>query len=191
VRYVTLRELHLALGTFAAPFLLVYAVSALQMAHPALRFGASEERSWEVALAPGTRDPVAVHEALRGGHDVRGDLVSSRIEGSALLLEVARPGRRYAIEVDAASGRVRVSETVETLTRLLNRLHHARGLSHREPAAAAWGAAVVGVSFGLLGLVASGAWMGWLRPRERRVGLAVFGASTAFALALLAAIRLG
>lgn len=190
MKYRTLRDLHLAIGAFCAPFLLVYAVSAVQMAHPRLTFPESRERTWETTLAPGERDPSAVREALRARHYVRGELLSQRAQDGVLHLAVARPGRRYAIELETATGAVRVRETVSTPAFLLNRLHHARGLWNREPVANAWGAAVVVVSLGLLLLTLSGVWLWLERPKERRVGLAVLGTSTLFALALVVAIRL-
>lgn len=188
--YRWLLDLHLAVAAFCAPFLLLYAVSAVQMAYPRLTFPEKIERQFETTLAPGTSDPVAVHEALRASHDVRGELKESRSEAGVLHLRVVRPGRRYAIEVEAQSGRVRVREDVSTPAHLLNRLHHASGLSNREPVANAWGAAVVLVSAGLVALVTSGLWMWLERPKERRVGLLVLGASVTFALGLLVAIRL-
>jgi len=190
VKYRTLRDLHLAIGAFCAPYLVLYAVSAVQMAHPRLTFPERRELAWEARLPNGERDPRAVHEALRASHDVRGELTSHRSENGVLHLAVARPGRRYAIEVDAATGAVRVKETLSTPAFLLNRLHHGSGLWNREPVANAWGAALVAVSLGLLALVAGGVWLWLERPKERRVGLVVLGTSTLFALALLVAIRL-
>lgn len=190
VKYRLLRDVHLAIGAFLTPYLLIYAVSALQMAHPVLTFGKPAERTWEATIAPGATDPLAVRETLRASHDVRGELRTSRIEGGVVHLGVERPGRRYEIEVDTETGRVRAKEVVSTASRLLNRLHHARGLWNREPVANAWGGAVALVSAGLLGLLVSGVWLWLERPKERRAGLLFLGTSVTFALALLASMRL-
>lgn len=188
--YRWLRELHLAVGAFAAPFVLLYSLSALQMAHPRVAFSGSVKSQWKTTLAVDLANPATVHERLRASHDVRGELIESHSDAGTLHLSVVRPGRRYAIAVALQSGHVSVQEEKANVSGLLNRLHHASGLWRREPTANAWGVAVVLVSIALLVLVATGVSMWIGRPKERRVGLIVSGTSLVFALGLLAAIRL-
>ncbi len=184
-----LRELHLALGVFVAPFALLYATSALQMAHPRFAGGAPTTRIWETTLADRPDDPVAVHEALRAAHDVRGELVERSASAESLQLRVVRPGRRYQILVTRESGLVRVTEERASLAGLLNRLHHASGVWKREPAANAWGFAVVLVSTALPVLVVTGSLLSGVRRRERRAAAIVLTASLVVAIGLLISIR--
>lgn len=193
VSYRVLRDLHLALAAFLAPFVLLYVVSALQMAHPRLGQRVPfTKQTWETTLPGATQlaSPEAVLDALRASHDLRGELLESAHAGGTTTLRVARPGRRYTIEVEAATRLAKVSEEISSATFLLNRLHHASGLGNREPAANAWGVAVLLVCVGLVALVASGILMWLERPKERRVGLAIFATSLVLGLALMISIRL-
>jgi hypothetical protein len=183
-----LRDLHLALALFASGFLLVYAVSALQMAHPRLAPRGRSTAEAEVTLAAGA-DARAVEAELRARHGVRGELEAAGAVDGALRLRFVRPGTEVIAEVEPASGRTRLRTTRADFFRYLNRLHHAAGLSHADTATNAWGVAVAVVSASLLALAGSGLYLGWQLRRERRAGAVTLAASLATTLLLMALLR--
>jgi hypothetical protein len=183
-----LRELHLALGLFGSGFLLVYAVSGLQMSHPRLAPRSDTVLEAEVELAPGA-DARGAEAELRARHRVRGELAAAEPRDGTLRLRFVRPGTVVEAEVESASGRTRLRTTRGDFSRFLNRLHHAAGLGHTDAATNLWGAAVLVLSVSLLALVASGLFLWWQLPRERRAGAVTLAASLGTTALLIALLR--
>ncbi len=73
---------------------------------------------------------------------------------------------------------------------MLNDLHHTYGLWEGPWSARLWGGLAAVTSSALLVLAGTGVLMWWRRPRERRLGLVVIGASLLWGGGLLAWVRL-
>jgi hypothetical protein len=105
--YRWLRNIHLILGTFSFLFLMMYAVSAVQMAHN--RWFSSKPTVTEIELAVGAgQTPRAAAQALMQQHGMRGELggVKQSPEGSSF--RITRPGTVYEVVYNQAAGKAKV-----------------------------------------------------------------------------------
>jgi hypothetical protein len=185
--YKTIRTIHLICGLLSLPFLLMYGISAVQMAHskwftmkPAIT-----ERS--VTVPPGL-DARAVVRHLRT-QDIRGDVSQIKETPTGVNLRVTMPGTVHEISTDRAANTAKIKTSVAGALGMMNRLHHMAGLYHEYGPLNIWGMAVAVVSVALIGLGATGLWMWWLRRQERTAGLVLLAANLIFSLVVLAALR--
>lgn len=183
--YSWLRNLHLVFGLLSLPFLLMYAVSALQMAHSKwIKINpVVSERS--LKLSPAISDS---RELLRLSA-VKGDLRSVQAAGGKWELRVQFPGTVHEVSYDAATGIARVKTSKYGVLGMLNRLHHAGGLWPAYLPLKLWGIAVGIVSISTIGLALTGLWMWWLRKQERAAGLVLILSNLIFAIVVLVLIR--
>lgn len=187
--YRTLRSIHLLLGVGSAAFLLMYGISAVQMAHSSwfrMKPGIHEQR---VAVTPRINDARLLARTLMDRDLVRGDLQQAATTASGVTLRVVRPGTVSDVSYDAASGAATIKISRAGFLGMLNRLHHAAGLYHEYGLLNVWGWAVALVSGLLIALGITGVWMWWLRRQERTAGLVLLIANLAFSLTILALIR--
>lgn len=188
--YKTIRTIHLLVASFSLPFLLMYALSAVQMSHTTwftLRPAVTEQ---QLALSPGAGDAREIaREVVSRVPAARGELTNVRQtpRGSAFRLVV--PGTVNDVDYDRATGAVKIKTSVAGFMGMLNRLHHAAGLHHETPALNAWGAAVAIVSLGLLLLGATGIYMWFTRRPERLIGCVLVALNLVVAAVLLFAMR--
>jgi hypothetical protein len=187
--YPTLRTIHLLCGAFALPMLLMYAVSAIQMAHT----------KWFV-MKPVTFDStIQVQTSFSDGRllarhimekqNVRGQIMSVKATPSGFDVRITVPGKVHEIKYDRAAGVATLRTSVAGFMGMLNRLHHAAGLWHEYVPLRIWAILVGAVSFATLGLATTGIWMWWLRKQERATGLILLGANLAFSIVILALLR--
>jgi hypothetical protein len=188
--YPSLRTIHLLCGAFALPALLMYGLSAVQMAHskwfsmkPAVA-----ERS--VSLQAGCADARQVASRLMASHDIRGEINSIEQTPGGFNIRVAVPGTVHEIHYDRATGAVRIRTSVAGFMGMLNRLHHAAGVPRDYLPMSLWGVLVAMVSAATLGLGVTGIWMWWMRRQERRWGLVLIVANVVFTLAMLTTMRM-
>lgn len=179
--YRVLRNLHLLFGVAALPFLLMYAVSAVQMAHskwfnlkPVVTLGTPTD------VPAGLTDAAAVAAELQLRGDVRGKLPKFR---------VVVPGVVHDVTYVASTGSVTVSTSRSPFLGVLNRLHHAAGLWPTWVPLKWWGVAIGAVSLCVVGLAITGIWMWWVRKQDRVIGLVLLGGNVVFALVVLGLIR--
>jgi hypothetical protein len=189
--YAVLRNVHLAAGLFAAVFVVVYALSAAQMAYrlaPAGERGDSRrvvEIPAEVALEA---RPLALWLMRR--HGLHGNLVEVAERRGAATLRIARPGAVHRVEVDRGRRRATVvSERVGAVA-MLQRLHESGGFGNDHWALDLWGGLLAAVSLALLTLAATGVTMWFLRHRRLRFGVPLFLGTLAAGAALLTLVRL-
>jgi hypothetical protein len=181
MRYGTLRTVHLLCALVSLPWLLMYAVSAVQMAHPKW-FNTRAAQSTSTLNLPAnltTAEDVARQAHLRG--DIRGKFPKFRVLTPAMAHEVSyTPGTGLTT---IANSRAQVP------LGMLNRLHHSAGLWPNYGPLKLWGAAVGFVSLAVVGLAITGIWMWWSRRQDRVVGAILIGTNLVFAMAVLILIR--
>ncbi|HET8549390.1 MAG TPA: PepSY-associated TM helix domain-containing protein [Bryobacteraceae bacterium] len=185
--YKTLRTIHLICGALSLPFLLMYVVSAVQMAHskwfsikPAV-----EERHVDIPQGLDARQ-LARNLTAKG---IRGELSQIKATPGTLTFRIVVPGKVHEISTDRASNTARIKTSTAGALGMMNRLHHAAGLYHDYIPLNIWGLAVTIVSLSLVGLGATGLWMWWLRRQERITGILLVAANLVFTVAILAALR--
>lgn len=180
--YRWLREIHLALGVFSFGFLVLYAVSAVQMGHFNVPVRRSEAK---VRLPAGLADARAVAGHLR----LRGVLRQIEPDGAALHLRLEKLGTVHSITYFPDRGEAVVRTEDRGVLGVLNRLHHTAGFWHESPALKAWGVFVAIVSAALILLALTGIYL-WAKLRnERKAGALILAAGLAYSLTLIALIR--
>jgi hypothetical protein len=189
--YRTLRNTHLLLGLFGLAPLVMYSISALQMAHdtwfPSLR-PAVTQRALKLDREIGSARTLAT--LLMREHGMRGELRNARETSTGYELEIARPGTHFTVAYDRATGEARVKTARGTTLGLLNRLHHLAGFWHGDLALNAWGALVAFISVALIVLGLTGIYLWFTIHSERLAGGILLAATLAFSLTLLVAIRM-
>jgi hypothetical protein len=188
--YQTVKALHRLLASIILPFLLMYGISAVQMAHGTWFDTKPTIREWRLSLSPGVTDArVVAREISVRAPDVRGELTGVQTGASGMTFRVVRPGTVHELTYRQASGEIQVKTTVSGVVGMLNRLHHAAGLWHQPIAMKAWGLVVGVVSAMLLLVGASGVYMWFLRRQERLSGAVLLAANLLVVITLLGMMR--
>ena len=187
----SLRTLHLVLGLFAGPFLLVYGISAVQMAHSDW-FSITERTSFsrvtiQPAEAPGPR--VLANLLMRRGV-VRGELrdVTSTPDGFAFT--IYRPGTQQRVDYSAAKSSASIQTRTSTFLFLLNRLHHIAGFGNGYAPLNLWSVSMAVMSIILLALSATGVYLWIHEHRDLRIGAILLILSVAIGVPLIVWMRL-
>jgi len=184
--YRTIRTLHLILGLVSSLFLLLYAVSALQMAHrvklhPTIT---QEDISLPAGLAP---RPVALQLMKTRGID--GEMGAVQTNAAGFRFNVTRPGAQWTVTYQPASGQAHLHTERRDFLGMLNRLHHLNGLRHDDLTLTAWGWALAIVSVFLIALGLTGVYLWFRLHNERRIGTILLAANLFISLLLMVMLR--
>jgi hypothetical protein len=187
--YSNLRTIHLLAGAFALPALLMYGVSAVQMAHNrwfTMKPAVSEA---DEAIAAGYADGRALVRDLMARRSLAGEITSVEATPAGFTARIAVPGTVHDIRYDRTTGRTHIRTSVAGFMGMLNRLHHAAGLWHNYMPMKMWAVLVALVSLATVVLGATGIWMWWMRRSERTWGLILIAANLAFSVTVLWMMR--
>ncbi len=184
--YKFIRNTHLILGMASVLFVLLYAISAAQMAHQIrLTPQVAEE---DVMLGPGlAARPLA--DALMKERGYSGELGQTQMTPNGFRVQIARPGTLYAVNYNRTSGMAHVRRETRSFMGMLNRLHHQHGLHHADGVLNAWGWALLIVSVGMIFIGATGIYLWFKMHKERAIGAALLAANVVISLGLLAILR--
>ena len=183
--YQKLRNVHLSTALFCLAFLLMYGVSAVQMAHRRWWPVAERVTEWSVRLPAGITDARVAARALA----IRGELPAIRISPGALRFRQVRPGTVHQVEYSAATGEAKVRATDAGFAGMLNRLHQVQGMWHGYPLLNVWSAVLGIVSLGLLVMGGTGLYLWFRNHSERWIGVVLLGAGGGLALILIVWMR--
>jgi len=190
--YSAVRTVHLVLASIALPFLLMYGLSAVQMSHDGWFNMKPAVTERALSLTPGLDDARAIaRDVMEHAPDARGELASIQATPSGTSLRIVIPGTMHEVRYTRATGAATLKTNVGGVMVMLNRLHHAAGLSHTVTAINVWGALVAIVSCILIAVGLTGLWMWFLRRSERVLGVVLLGINLAFALVMIVLIRRG
>src|SRR2546425_11024755 len=105
--YKLLRNTHLLTGLFASLFLLMYGVSAVQMAHNKWFDNKPAVIDSQAALAAGMTDDRAGARELMDHHGIKGDLAQERNNS----FRIARPRTAYEVthSLETATEKIRTN----------------------------------------------------------------------------------
>lgn len=187
--YPSLRNLHLIFGLLAVPFVLVYSVSAIQMAHMGRLNMISSVRESTLALAPGYDNSRLLAAELMNAYGLKGELTRVQATPESMSLRISVPGTVHEVSYKIATGEANVKTTVSGFLGVMNRLHHAAGLWPAYGPLRLWGGAVLLLSLVMVGLGVTGIWMWWLRRQDRALGLLFISANVLVSLVLLILLR--
>lgn len=199
VLYHRTRDLHMYIGLFLSPFVLVYAASAVLLNHAYLPWGG---QTAPLIAAPATRvdvrdsdDGLAVARRVRAQLGIRGEIgYVSRKQGSTRLnFPIETPGHVTRVRVDLATG-------IATLERQSTGVWDAAISLHVTPGPhnvkfrgnwvfmRLWGWVADATVYLLLFLSATGIYLWTVLKAQRRAGLMFLGAGAVSFVALVAAI---
>ncbi len=192
--YKIFRDIHLALGLFAAMFLMLYGVSALQLSVrtifdriaptvatievPAERLGADIE------------SPEKIRAWLRAKDLASGELGSVETSSTGLGFDVYRPGSWWKVSYRRGAPMLKIEQLESHWLIFGVELHDQSGIFHEEAGLQAWGWLVLVMSLATLLLAGSGLVLWFQRNKERRVGGIILVSSVVFTCALMVFIRL-
>jgi hypothetical protein len=198
--YAWTRDLHLYLGLFVCPFILLFAVSTLLLNHPRPPAPAAASASTPLKQpipidVPLEADTLEQAKNILRQLNLTGeiDYVRHQAREERLLIPVMKPGELTKIEVDLRAKTATVERHDQGLAAALIYLHKMPG-PHNVKLRGNWfymrcwavlaDAVVYVVSF----LTVSGLYLWWKLGAERKVGWALLAAGVVSAGALVAAI---
>jgi hypothetical protein len=198
--YTATRDLHLYVGLFLCPFILVFAVSTMLLNHPkALIAGgvvanATPGASIPIDVPP---DPGSLEQAkailsqLRVTGEI--DYVRHNAKAGRLTIPVTKPGETARVEVDLRAKTATVERQQPGLGAALTYLHKMPGPHNVKFRGnwlymVWWKIAADAVVYGTLFLTVSGLYLWWVLKAERRLGWALLGAGFFSVVALVGAI---
>ncbi len=184
--YGKLRNTHLILGLLSIPFLLIYGISAVQMAHK-LDVG-RQLAAAEFSVPPGLQ-PRPVAKLVMDKQNYNGEFGGLENTPGGFRFTITSAGAQYQVFYISKLGRVRVRSTSVGVLGVLNRLHHFHGLKNETWPRNAWGVVLACVSVILLFLGISGIYLWFNLHTERSRGLWLLTANLCVAGTLIAALR--
>jgi hypothetical protein len=188
--YKNIRTIHLLLASLSLPFLFMYGISAVQMAHGKWFTSTPSTRESEIKMGSGIEDARAVaREITATVPAIRGELTSVHATATGVDFRLVLPGTVHEVGYDSARGEAQVKTSVAGVAGMLNRLHHAAGLWHEPLTLQVWGTAIAVVSAMLLLLGATGVYMWFARTTERRTGILLLTLNAVVVFVLLAVMR--
>ena len=183
--YKKVRDVHLHAALLCLPFLLMFAVSGLQMAH----------RRWFPTQTQVTSTTVQLPSGLPGAREaarllaLRGELSAIATSGGTTSFRIAGPGTSHQVEYNSSTGVAMVTTTNSGFTGTLNRLHQLQGTWHNFTLLNIWSGVLGFVSFGILLVGLTGLYMGFRNRRDRWIGLVLVIAGSGLALILIVWMR--
>lgn len=198
--YTWTRDLHLYLGLFVCPFVLVFAVSTISLNHPGWFRPelASESAARETGIAVAVPDGLGTLEQAREilrQLNVTGEIDYVRHSGREprLQIPVTKPGERIQVEADLRAKTAVVERRRQNLSDALRYLHKMPGPHNAKVRGnwiymAWWRLLADATVYGVLFLAASGLYLWWILKAERKIGWALLGAGFLSATLLVAAI---
>lgn len=188
--YTWTRDLHLYVGLFISPFLLVFSVSVLFLNHAKVDTGqwTSTETVQPVQIPQGIETAqgpaaIAAAKAIRAQVQLDGEVGFTRFSRSTrhFIFPVSKPGLEANVDVDVSAGSATVKRRRTGVMEALAYLHKMPG-PHNVNIRGNWfGTRVWGLFADLtiyltLFITISGLYIWWALRAERRIGLAMLAA---------------
>lgn len=197
--YRWIRDLHLYVGLFASPFVVVYAISVIWLNHAFLPWGGSSSPKRALPTIPvvvhDTDNGLAVASQVRAQVGVRGEIgyVNRKPGGVTLTFPIEIPGRRTNVRVDLAKGTATVEEQATGIWDATVYLHKTPGPHNAKLRGnwiymRLWSWLADATVYFLLFLSVSGVYMWALIRAERRIGLVCLGGGVLSFVAIFIAI---
>jgi hypothetical protein len=189
--YRWIRNTHLFLGLFSAAFLLMYGVSAIQMAHsrwfPSRPKVTQSEISISAANGGGVR---SVARELMDRHGMKGELQQVREAEGGIRFNIVRPGTVYEVDYSPSMNTAKVRTNTANFIGMLNRIHHIGGLWHEYSIVNVWGFFVGVISAAIILLSLSGIYLWFKIHTERVIGTILLAVSLGYSLTLIVLLRM-
>jgi hypothetical protein len=201
--YVWTRNVHLYLGLFLSPFVLVFGISTVVLNHPALAPAHAAQALTEVTVEvpPGLEKLEGMErvEALKSVMRQAGvsgeiDFVRYMPKENRMIVPVLKPGQETTLDLNLATGRVQVKRRNARLRDALVYLHKSPG-QHNAAVRGnwvytrLWGWLTDATVYMLLLISISGIYLWAVMKAERKIGIVLLGAGAlSFAGAIYAIV---
>jgi hypothetical protein len=185
--YNFLRHMHLILGLLLFWVVMMYAVSAVQMAHR-IRIVPVVTES-DVMATPGL-DARPLAQELMQKNAISGEMGNVTPVSGGYRFPLNRAGGATQITYDRSTGKTHLRASDTGFWGVLNRLHHFHGLHNQTGVRNLWGWTVLFASLGLFALGGTGIFMWFKLYKERTIGLVLLGANVVVSVGLLVALRM-
>jgi len=188
--YKLLRTVHLLLGLSCSTFLLMYSVSAVQMAH--VDWFSNEEtvtQGTAAVSAESALNPRALAQSLMQA-GMSGELQNVEADEAGFRFRIVRVGTVHTVSYSAGEPTARLETRVADVMGMMNGLHHMAGFYREQGLTHWWGAFVAFASLALLGLGLTGVYLWFRMHKERLVGGVLLSAGLVIGVGLLVATRL-
>jgi hypothetical protein len=188
----TVRQVHMYLALFLAPWMLMYALSTIVMNHretfrqryggELVRWVVEREQTLESQFSPGAKPALMAEQILRE-LDLSGNFNANlREQGKKLVIVRTGPVTPRRISYTPADGKLLVEKQEFRVQPFLESLHRRRGYQSSMALDDTWAVSVDAVIVAMIFWVLSGLWMWWEMKTTRRLGavfmllgLALFG----------------
>ncbi len=187
--YRKIRAVHRYCALATLPFLLVYFVSAVLMAHRTWWPSTPVKSTGRVQLSKELADGRAVAQELMKRGDVDGELLFTAAGPLGIRCTVARPGVSAAVSYSPQTGVADVVTSQRGWSGALADLHKTAGFAYRYATLRVWAMAAAAVSAILLLLGLSGLYLWYRQTSERRAGLVLLSAASVAILYLMISMR--
>lgn len=185
--YKVLRQIHLILGLLLFWVVMMYAVSAVQMAH-GIRIVPVVVES-DVMAAPRLEPRPLANEVMEK-YGISGEMGDVTPVSGGYRFSLNRAGGATQITYDRSTGNIHLRASDTGVWGALNRLHHFHGLHNQSGVRNLWGWTVLFASLGLFALGGTGIVMWFKLYNERTIGPMLLGANLLVSLGLLIALRM-
>ncbi len=185
--YKFMRHTHLVLGLLLFWVVMMYGVSAIQMAHR-IRIVPVVSES-DVMATPGL-DARPLASELMNKNGISGEMGDVTPIPGGFRFPLNRAGGSTQVTYDHSSGKAHLRASDTGVWGVLNRLHHFHGLHNQTGVRNVWGWTVLLASLGLFALGATGIFMWFKLYRERTIGLVLLSTNLLVSLVLLIALRM-
>lgn len=195
-----LRELHIYLGLFISPFVLVFAISAILFNHTWKPWNAGSEAVGQkgrmLVEIPKNVEGLALARQIMRQVDVSGEVefFSHHPSQKQMIIPVMKPGQRIEIRVDVESRMAEITQHDNSIWDKLLYLHkspgpHLAGFRGNWFYTRLWGWLADATVYLILFLSVSGIYLWRLLRAERKIGWGLLGAGgfTFFLLVLVTA----
>jgi hypothetical protein len=186
-----MRNTHLLIGLLSVPFLLMYGLSAAQMAHQKWFKPEPVIRKQTIAVSPAdASDARSLARVLMALGHIRGEVRRAETTPNGYKVGVVRPGTVQDVDYDRAKGQATIKTSTSDFVFMLNRLHHVAGIRHDYGLLNAWGWALGLTGALLIVLAVTGIYLWFKMHGELIMGLILLTLSLGYSLALLYALRI-
>lgn len=196
--YRRTRDLHLYLGLFVSPLLLLYAVTVILLNHAYLPWGGDEGEvvaSSRMVSVPDEENSLELAKRVRDQIGIAGEVgyVNLDPEARRLSFPLEKPGERVTVRVDLATGVADVEQRKTGVWDAMIYLHEMPGphnvaIRGNWVFTRLWGWVADATVYLILFVTASGVYLWMVLKAERRAGLIFLGSGALSFFLLLAAL---
>ncbi len=185
--YLWTRQLHLYLGLFVCPFILVFAISTMLLDHSWRPKPREQKTTVPVQIPEGLERKQRIESILQQ-LDLTGEIIGrGNVRNNKMVFRVARPGKTRIITVDMVNKTAQIVERSRGLLGTLIYLHFNPG-PHKLPNwffTKVWGMVADTAVYVTLFLSISGIYMWAVIKAERKIGLVLLGAGCLFFVCIM------